>query len=105
MKNKMVKGLVVAGMVSMMLTACGSKETLGTADTEVTKTMDAQEENAVADSEMETVEENTIKVDGETENETTVATQVEVSADISREEKIDIIIDEIKKRTAVEAYE
>ena len=26
MKNKMVKGLVIAGMVSMMLTACGSKE-------------------------------------------------------------------------------
>ncbi len=26
MKNKMVRGLVVAGMVSMMLTACGSKE-------------------------------------------------------------------------------
>ena len=105
MKNKMVRGLVVAGMVSMMLTACGSKETLGTADTEVTKTTDEQEENTVPESAMETVEENVTKVDVETENETTTATQVEVLADVSREEKIDIIIDEIKKRTAVEAYE
>ena len=105
MKNKMIRGLVVAGMVSMMLTACGSKETLGTADTEVTKTTDEQEENTVPESAMETVEENVIKVDVETENETTTATQVEVLADVSREEKIDIIIDEIKKRTAVEAYE
>ena len=31
MKNKMIRGQVVAGMESMMLTACGSKETLGTA--------------------------------------------------------------------------
>lgn len=95
MKNKMIRGLVVAGMVSMMLTACGSKETLGTADTEVTKTTDEQEENTVPESAMETVEENVTKVDVETENETTTATQVEVLADVSREEKIDIIIDEI----------
>ena len=26
MKNKMIRGLVVAGMVSMMLTACGSNK-------------------------------------------------------------------------------
>ena len=67
MKNKVISGLVIIGIACLMVTACGSKETLGTAATEVTKTTDAQEQNAVAESVMETVEENDIKVDAETE--------------------------------------
>ena len=44
MKNKMVRGLVVAGMVSMMLTACGSKEQ---ADVVQTTDMPVVQETAV----------------------------------------------------------
>lgn len=44
MKNKMVRGLVVAGMISMMLTACGSKEQ---ADVVQTTDMPAVQETAV----------------------------------------------------------
>ena len=103
MKNKVISGLMITGIMCLMLSACGSKETLETADTEATKTIDTQEENTEAESVMDIAEENVTKEEEETE--TTDTTQVEAFADVSREEKIDIIIDEIKKRTAVESYE
>ena len=52
MKNKMVRGLVVAGMVSMMLTACGSKEqadVVQTTDMPVVQETDADVNTSIAE--------------------------------------------------------
>ena len=52
MKNKMVRGLVVAGMVSIMLTACGSKEqadVVQTTDMPVVQETDADVNTSIAE--------------------------------------------------------